>query len=154
MKKRNTFLGRYTPLLFAIGTIMTQPGLDSEVFAQEMNASSNTNVSASANTTITLAKGDKVGLLVEDLSVTKSATAVTEVKGKIRNNNTMNVNDLKVNGQFFDKDGALLSNTSKFVSSQSFILKPGDTLPFEFLEVISFDRIARYNITAVGVITG
>jgi hypothetical protein len=154
MKKRNTFLGRYTPLLFAIGTIMTQPGLDSEVFAQEMNASSNTNVSASANTTITLAKGDKVGLLVEDLSVTKSATAVTEVKGKIRNNNAMSVNDLKVNGQFFDKDGALLGNTSKFVSSQSFILKPGDTLPFEFLEVISFDRIARYNITAVGVITG
>jgi hypothetical protein len=154
MKKHNSFLSRYTPLLFAIGTMMTQAGLDSEVFAQEMNASSNTNVSPSANTSITLAKGDKVGLLVEDLSVTKSATAVTEVKGKIKNNNTMGVNDLKVNAQFFDKDGALLGNDSKFVSSQSFILKPGDTLPFEFLEIISFDRIARYNITALGVVTG
>lgn len=154
MKKHNTFLGRYTPLFFAIGTIMTQAGSDSEVFAQEVNASSNTNVSASANTTITLAKGDKVGLLVEDLSVTKSATAATEVKGKIRNNNTMSVNDLKVNAQFFDKDGILLGNASKFVSSQSFILKPGDTMPFGFLEIISFDRIARYNITAAGVVTG
>jgi len=154
MKKHNSFLSRYTPLLFAIGTMMTQAALDSEVFSQEMNASSNTNVSPSANTTITLSKGDKVGLLVEDLSVTKSATAVTEVKGKIKNNNTMGVNDLKVNAQFFDKDGALLGNDSKFISSQSFILKPGDTLPFEFLEIISFDRIARYNITALGVVTG
>jgi hypothetical protein len=152
MKKHNTFLS--TLLFFAIGTITTQMGLDSEVFAQDTNASLNTNVSISANTTTTLAKGDKVGLQVEELSVTKSATAVTEVKGKIRNNNTMSVNDVKVNAQFFDKDGTVLSNASKFVSSQSFILKPGDTLPFEFLEIISFDRIARYNITALGVITG
>jgi len=61
---------------------------------------------------------------------------------------------VKVNAQFFDKDGTVLSNTTKFVSSQSFILKPGDSLPFEFLEIISFDRVARYNITALGVVTG
>jgi hypothetical protein len=152
MKKHNTFLP--TLLFFVTGAIMTQAGLDSEVFAQETNASSNNNVSTSANTPITLAKGNKVGLQVEELSVTKSATAVTEVKGKIRNNNTVSVNDVKVNAQFFDKDSTVLSNTTKFVSSQSFILKPGDTLPFEFLEIISFDRVARYNITALGVVTG
>jgi biopolymer transport protein ExbD len=152
MKKHNTILPAL--LFFVTGAIMTQAGLDSEVFAQETNASSNNNVSTSANTPITLAKGNKVGLQVEELSVTKSATAVTEVKGKIRNNNTVSVNDVKVNAQFFDKDSTVLSNTTKFVSSQSFILKPGDTLPFEFLEIISFDRVARYNITALGVVTG
>ena len=152
MKNYNKFLS--TLLFFTIGTLMAQMGLDSEVFAQNTNATSSTNGSTSANTTATLAKGDKVGLQVEELSVTKSATAVTEVKGKIRNNNTMSVNDVKVNAQFFDKDGTVLSNASKFVSSQSFILKPGDTLPFEFLEIISFDRIVRYNITAMGIVTG
>jgi ABC-type uncharacterized transport system YnjBCD ATPase subunit len=148
MKKYNKFLS--TLLFFAIGTLTTQTDLDSEVFAQDTNAS----VSTSANTTTALAKGDKIRLQVDELSVTKSATAVTEVKGKIKNNNTMSVNDVKVNAQFFDKDGTVLSNATKFVSSQSFILKPGDTLPFEFLEIISFDRIVRYNITAIGVVTG
>lgn len=154
MKKHHTFLGGFVLLFFAISTIMTEISLGSGVFAQERNISSDSNVSTSANTTSTLVKGDKVGLQVEDLSVAKSATSVTDVKGKIRNNNTMSVNDVKVNAEFFDKDGTLLGNSSKFISSQSFILKPGDTLPFEFLEIISFDRIAKYNITALGDLTG
>lgn len=154
MKKHHTFLGGSVLLFFAISTVMTEISLGSGVFAQERNISSDSNVSTSANTTSTLVKGDKVGLQVEDLSVTKSATSVTDVKGKIRNNNTMSVNDVKVNAEFFDKDGTLLGNSSKFISSQSFILKPGDKLPFEFLEIISFDRIAKYNITALGDLTG
>ena len=154
MKQHHTFLGVSVLLIFAVSTIMTQVGLGSGIFAQEMNMSSNANVSTSDNTASTLAKGDKVGLQVVDLSVTKSATTVTDVKGKISNNNTMSVIDVKVNAQFFDNDGTLLGKSSKFVSSQSFILKPGDTLPFEFLEIISFDRIAKYNITALGDVTG
>jgi hypothetical protein len=154
MKNHHTFLGVSGLLFFAISTIITEMALSSGLFAQEMNSSSNTNLSTSTNTTSTLAKVDKVGLQTEDLSVSKSATGVTDIKGKIKNNNTMSVNDLKVNAEFFDKDGTLLGNSSKFVSSQSFILKPGDTLPFEFLEIISFDRIAKYNITALGDVTG
>lgn len=154
MKKHHTYLRGSVLLFFAINTTITEISLGSGVFAQERNISSDSNVATSGNTTSTLVKGDKVGLQVEDLSVTKSATSVTDVKGKIRNNNTVSVNDVKVNAEFFDKDGTLLGNSSKFISSQSFILKPGDTLPFEFLEIISFDRIAKSNITALGDLTG
>ena len=57
---------------------------------------------------------------------------------------------MRLISQFFDKDGALLGKTDKFVSSQSFTLKPGDELTFERLEIGTFDRIGKNNITAYG----
>ncbi len=78
--------------------------------------------------------------------VSKSPTSVADVAGKIRNNNSVSVHDVKVVAEYF----AILGKSDNFVSSQSFILKPGDIMSFSLLEVISFDRIGRYNITAFG----
>ncbi len=97
-----------------------------------------------------MAKGDKVILKIEELSVTKSPTSVTDVVGKIRNNNTVSVNDVKLITQFFDESGALLGKSDKFVSSESFVLKPGDVLPFQRLEIVSFDNIKSSQIQAYG----
>lgn len=157
MKRDHIFLGLSAALFFAIGMVTTETETDtgSEVYAQSTtNMSSNSTNSSSTNNTSTLAKGDKVSLKIEELSVTKSPTSVTDVIGNIRNNNTVSVNDVKLISQFFDKDGALLGKTDKFVSSQSFVLKPGEVLQFQRLEIVSFDRIGKSNITAYGEVVG
>lgn len=155
MKRDHIFLGLSAALFFAIGMVTTETDTGSEVYAQSTtNMSSNSTNSSSTNNTSTLAKGDKVSLKIEDLSVTKSPTSVTDVIGNIRNNNTVSVNDVKLISQFLDKDGALLGKTDKFVSSQSFVLKPGEVLQFQRLEIVSFDRIGKSNITAYGEVVG
>jgi exosome complex RNA-binding protein Rrp4 len=151
MKRDHIFLGLSAALFFAVGMVTPDKDTGSEVYAQgTTNMSSNSTNSLSTNTTSTLAKGDKVTLKIEELTVTKSPTSVTDVIGKIRNNNTVSVNDVKLITQFFDKDGALLGKSDKFVSSESFVLKPGDVLPFERLEIVSFDRIKTSQIQAYG----
>lgn len=155
MKREHIFLGLSAALFFVIGMVTPETDMGSEVYAQSTtNVSSNSTNSSSTTNTSTLAKSDKVSLKIEELSVTKSPTSVTDVVGQIRNNNTVSVNDVKLISQFFDKDGALLGKTDKFVSSESFVLKPGDVLPFQRLEIISFDRIGKNNITAYGDVVG
>ncbi|HEX9318913.1 MAG TPA: hypothetical protein VF884_08260 [Nitrososphaeraceae archaeon] len=151
MKRDHIFLGLSAALFFVMGMVTPENDTGSEVYAQgTTNMSSNSTNSSSTNTTSTLAKGDKVILKIEELSVTKSPTSVTDVVGKIRNNNTVSVNNVKLITQFFDESGALLGKSDKFVSSESFVLKPGDVLPFQRLEIVSFDRIDRNNITTYG----
>jgi hypothetical protein len=155
MKRDHIFLGLSAALFFAIGMVTPETDTGSEVYAQSTtNMSSNSTNSSSTNNTSTMEKGDKVSLKIEELSVTKSPTSVTDVVGNIRNNNTVSVNDVKLISQFFDKDGALLGKSDKFVSSQSFILKPGEVLQFQRLEIVSFDRIGKSNITAYGDVVG
>lgn len=155
MNRNYVFLNLSAALFFVTGMVTPEMVTDSEVYAQATaNESSN---STNASSTISAngpSKGDKVNLRVEDLSVTKSPTSVTDVAGKIRNNNTVSVNDVKLVAQFLDKNGAVLGKTDKFVASQSFILKPGDEIPFQLLEIVSFDRIDKYNFTAHGEVVG
>ena len=70
--------------------------------------------------------------------------------GKVRNNNTVSVHDVKVQAVYFDNNGVVLGKSDKFVSSQSFVLKPGDVMPFQLLDVVAFDKVDKYNMTAFG----
>ena len=45
---------------------------------------------------------------------------------------------MKVMAVYFDKNGVVLGKSDKFVSSQSFVLKPGDVMPFQLLDVVVF----------------
>jgi len=123
------------------------PDIDigSQVYAQGTIAIS----SNSSNATIA-AKSDRINLQVEEVTLNKSPTNLVEVAGKIRNNNTVNVHDVKVLAVYFDTNGVVLGKSDKFVSSQSFILKPGDVMPFQLLDVIAFDKVGKYNMTAFG----
>jgi hypothetical protein len=149
MKKNYLFSGLTSALCFVV-CIMTQDiDTRSDVYAQGSSGM----LSNSSNSTSSMPKNDKVGLQIEDLSVTKSPTGIADIIGKIRNNSTTNVNDLSVSAEFFDKDGASINKSDRFVTSQSFVLKPGEVVPFKLLPVVSFERIDNYTITASGDVT-
>ncbi len=149
MKKKYLFSGLSSALFFVV-CIMTQDiDIRSDAYAQGSNVS----LSNSSNATSSMTKNDKISLLIEDLSVTKSPTGIADTAGKIRNNSTVNVNDLMVSAEFFDKEGASINKSDRFVTSQSFILKPGEVIPFKLLPIVSFERIGNYTITATGDVT-
>jgi len=126
---------------------MLVPDIDigSQVYAQGSIANS----SNSSNATIA-EKSDRINLRVEEVTLNKSPTNLVDVVGKIRNNNTVSVHDVKVMAVYFDKNGVVLGKSDKFVSSQSFVLKPGDVMPFQLLDVVAFDKVDKYNMTAFG----
>jgi hypothetical protein len=143
MKSNSILLG--LSALFSVCMMIPDIDIGSQVSAQGSIAIS----SNSSNATIA-AKSDRINLRVEEVTLNKSPTNLVDVAGKIRNNNTVSVHDMKVLAVYFDKNGVVLGKSDKFVSSQSFILKPGDVMPFQLLDVIAFDKVGKYNMTAFG----
>jgi hypothetical protein len=143
MKSNSILLG--LSALFSVCMVTPNVDIGAQVYAQ-----GSTTISTNSSNATTAAKDDRINLQVEELSLSKSPTNLVDVAGKIRNNNTVSVHDMKALAVYFDKNGAVLGKSDKFVSSQSFILKPGDVMPFQLLDVISFDRVGKYNVTAFG----
>lgn len=143
MKSNSILLG--LSALFSVCMLVPDIDIGSQVYAQGSIANS----SNSSNATIA-AKSDRINLRVEEVTLNKSPTNLVDVAGKIRNNNTVSVHDVKVMAVYFDKDGVVLGKSDKFVSSQSFVLKPGDEMPFQLLDVVAFDKVDKYNMTAFG----
>jgi hypothetical protein len=149
MKKHYLFSGLSSVLFFVVCMGTQNIDIRSEAYAQ----GSTVLTSNSTNATSSMTKDDKISLQIEDLSVTKSPTGIADVAGKVRNNSTVSVNDVKVVGEFFDKDGASIGKVDSFVTSQSLVLKPAEVIPFKLLPVVSFERIGNYTITAIGDVT-
>jgi len=116
----------------------------------QVNAQGSLTISSNSSNTTNVVKSDKINLRVEEVTLNKSPTNLVDVAGKIRNNNTVGMHDVKVMAVYFDKNGVVLGKSDKFVSSQSFILKPGDVMPFQLLDVVTFDKVNKYNMTAFG----
>jgi hypothetical protein len=142
MKSNSILLG--LSALFSVCMMIPDINIGSQVSAQSIANSSN-----SSNATIA-AKNDRINLQVEEVTLNKSPTNLVDVTGKVRNNNTVSVHDVKVQAVYFDNNGVVLGKSDKFVSSQSFILKPGDVMPFQLLDVVAFDKVEKYNMTAFG----
>ena len=89
------------------------------------------------------------------MSITKSATGLVDVIGSIRNNNSVNVDDIKVTAEYYDKKGLIVKKfTDKLVTNPSHVVKPGDIIPFQMIETISFGKVNTHNVTAHGDIVG
>lgn len=142
MKSNSILLG--LSALFSVCMMIPDINIGPQVSAQSIANSSN-----SSNATIA-AKNDRINLQVEEVTLNKSPTNLVDVTGKVRNNNTVSVHDVKVQAVYFDNNGVVLGKSDKFVSSQSFILKPGDVMPFQLLDVVAFDKVDKYNMTAFG----
>ena len=142
MKSNSILLG--LSALFSVCMLIPDIDIGSQVYAQGSIANS----SNSSNATIAV-KSDKINLRVEEVTLNKSPTNLVDVAGKIRNNNTVSVHDMKVMAVYFDKNGVVIGKSDKFVSSQS-VLKPGDVMPFQLLDVVAFDKVDKYNMTAFG----
>lgn len=91
----------------------------------------------------------KVALKIQDLSVAGVPTGVTEIQGKAVNNSTSNVKDVVINMAFYDKKGILLNKFERTTTPTAFVLKPGESHPFNFSELVSFSRIGTSSVTAV-----
>lgn len=93
---------------------------------------------------------EKVFIPIENLVISKTSQGLVELSASVRNNQTFNIHDIKIQGEFFDKDGASLGKIDEFVTQPSFILKPDASHNFVSLEVISHYKLASSNFTASG----
>ncbi|MDF0679348.1 MAG: FxLYD domain-containing protein [Candidatus Nitrosocosmicus sp.] len=92
----------------------------------------------------------KVFIPVEDLVTSKTSQGMVEVDGAVRNNNTIELHDIEITGEFFDKDGKSLGKFNEYVTQPSFVLKPNEKHTFNLFEVVNHNRLATTNITATG----
>lgn len=95
-------------------------------------------------------KSEKINLAIENLVVDRSVTNLVEIKGDIKNNSTLDLHEIKVSAEYYDKTGTLLEKVEHFITSPSFILKPNEQVSFDRLEVIGFHKLGDYNIIASG----
>lgn len=120
------------------------PSFSIDVQAQQSSLINNT-----SNSTANL-KGDRINLAIENLLVEKSVTNLIEIKGDVKNNSTLDLHEVKVSAEYYDKTGTLLEKVEHFITSPSFILKPNEQVSFDSLEVIGFQKLGDYNIVASG----
>jgi len=92
----------------------------------------------------------KLFIPVEDLVTSKTSQGMVEVDGAVRNNNTIELHDIEITGEFFDKDGKSLGKFNEYVTQPSFVLKPNEKHAFNLFEVVNHNRLATTNITATG----
>lgn len=92
----------------------------------------------------------KVFIPVEDLVTSKTSQGMVEVDGAVKNNNTIELHDIEITGEFFDKDGKSLGKFNEYVTQPSFVLKPNEKHTFNLFEVVNHNRLATTNITATG----
>lgn len=121
------------------------PSFNIDVQAQQQSSSVNNSSNNTANV-----KSDKINLAIENLSVDRSVTNLVEIKGDVKNNSTLDLHEVKVSAEYFDKTGNLLEKVEHFITSPSHILKPNEKVSFDNLEVIGFHKLGDYNIVATG----
>ena len=102
------------------------------------------------NTSFAQTTTNKVNLKIQDFSVARVPTGTTEILGKVVNNITSNVQDVVINMVFYDKKGTLLDKFERPSTPTAFVLKPGESHPFNLSELVSFYRINTSNVTATG----
>lgn len=120
------------------------PSFSIDVQAQQSSLINNT-----SNSTANI-KDDRINLPIENLLVERSVTNLIEIKGDVKNNSTLDLHEVKVSAEYYDKTGTLLEKVEHFITSPSFILKPNEQVSFDSLEVIGFQKLGDYNIVASG----
>ena len=118
-------------------------------FNIDVQAQQSSSVNNFSNNTANV-KSDKINLAIENLSVDRSVTNLVEIKGDVKNNSTLDLHEVKVSAEYYDKTGTLLEKVEHFITSPSYILKPNEKVSFDNLEVIGFHKLGDYNIVANG----
>ena len=95
-------------------------------------------------------KDGRINLTIENLRVDKSVTNLVETKGDVKNNSTVNIHEVKISAEYYDKTGTLLEKVEHYITSPSQILKPSEKISFDILEVFGFHNLGNYNIVANG----
>ena len=148
MKNKLSSLSKYQKIqylsLIPVLSICIPP-LNIDAQAQQSFLTNNTSTNSAANV-----KSDKINLAIENLIIERSVTNLVDIKGDIKNNSTLNLHEVKVSAEYYDKTGTLLEKVEHFITSPSYILNPNEQVSFDILEVIGFHKLGDYNIVASG----
>lgn len=87
-----------------------------------------------------------VNLETSQVELIAGPTNNVELEGQILNNSTNIVDDVRLNVQFYNPDGQLLLETSKFITHPSQTLQPGESMPFTLLETLGHDQVDTHAV--------
>ena len=93
-------------------------------------------------------KPSKIFLKIENFKIKKGPASSIDVTGKVGNNSTKNVQDVKLTASYYDDTNSLLTKTVKFLSNPSENFKPNGIKNFDFVETVTFTRIAHSIVNA------
>ena len=147
MRNKLTSLSKYQKIQYL--TIIPLLSICIPSFSIDVQAQQSSLINNTSNSTANI-KGDRINLAIENLLVEKSVTNLIEIKGDVKNNRTLDLHEVKVSAEYYDKTGTLLEKVEHFITSPSFILKPNEQVSFDSLEVIGFQKLGDYNIVASG----
>lgn len=91
-----------------------------------------------------------VNLEASQVELKAGPTNNVELEGQVVNNSTAPVDDVEVNVQFYDSNGQLLLEASRFITQPSQTLQPGESIPFTVLETLGLDRVDRHVVLVEG----
>ena len=91
---------------------------------------------------------DTVNLETSQVELNPGPTNNVELDGQVVNNSTAAVDDVRVNIQFYDSNGQLLLEASRFITQPSQTLQPGESVPFTVLETLGIDQVDEHVVIA------
>jgi Protein of unknown function (DUF3426) len=91
---------------------------------------------------------DTVNLETSQVELNPGPTNNVELDGQVVNNSTAAVDDVTVNVQFYDSNGQLLLEASRFITPPSQTLQPGESVPFTVLETLGIDQVDEHVVIA------
>lgn len=91
---------------------------------------------------------DTVNLETSQVELNPGPTNNVELEGQVVNNSTAAVDDVTVNVQFYDSNGQLLLEASRFITPPSQTLQPGESVPFTVLETLGIDQVDEHVVIA------
>ena len=149
MRNKLTSLSTYQKIQYL--TIIPLLSICIPYFSIDVQAQQSSLINNTSNSTANI-KGDRINLAIENLLVEKSVTNLIEIKGDVKNNSTLDLHEVKVSAEYYDKTGTLLEKVEHFITSPSYILKPNEQVSFDILEVLGFGfhKLGDYNIVASG----
>jgi hypothetical protein len=91
---------------------------------------------------------DTVNLETSQVELRPGPTNNVELDGQVVNNSTAAVDDVRVNVQFYDSNGQLLLEASRFITPPSQTLQPDESVPFTVLETLGIDQVVEHVVIA------
>jgi Protein of unknown function (DUF3426) len=89
-----------------------------------------------------------VNLETSQVELKPGPTNNVELDGQVVNNSTAPVDDVRVNVQFYDSNGQVLLEASRFITQPSQTLQPGESVPFTVLETLGMDQVDKHVVIA------
>ena len=89
-----------------------------------------------------------INLETSQVELIAGPTNNVELEGQVVNNSTAGVDDVRINVQFYDSNGQLLLETSRFITQPSQTLQPGESVPFTILETLGHDQVDKHVVIA------